>query len=126
MKVLVMGGTQFNGLALVRELVRTGHDVTTLNRGKTAAELPPSVRRLYADRRLQQILQKIAPHLHHWNRSVFFSIDRLREDTGWAPEYCFRGSAEQTWEWMRREGRDRALEFDFALEDHLLARIGAA
>jgi nucleoside-diphosphate-sugar epimerase len=102
MKVLVMGGTQFNGLALVRELVRTGHDVTTLNRGKTAAEL------------------------HHWNRSVFFSIDRLREDTGWAPECCFRGTAEQTWEWMRREGRDRALEFDFALEDHLLARIGAA
>ena len=37
MKVLVMGGTQFNGLALVRELVRTGHDVSVLNRGKTDA-----------------------------------------------------------------------------------------
>ena len=36
MKVLVMGGTQFNGLALVRELVRSGHDVTILNRGKSA------------------------------------------------------------------------------------------
>ena len=36
MRVLVMGGTQFNGLALVRELVRTGHDVTVLNRGQTA------------------------------------------------------------------------------------------
>jgi len=49
MKVLVMGGTQFNGLALVRELCHTGHDVTILNRGKTAANLP-GVRRLYADR----------------------------------------------------------------------------
>ena len=50
MKVLVMGGTQFNGLALVRELVRTGHDVTILNRGKSAGAVPPGVRRLVADR----------------------------------------------------------------------------
>ena len=35
MKVLVMGGTRFNGLALVRELTRRGHDVTVLNRGQT-------------------------------------------------------------------------------------------
>ena len=27
MRVLVMGGTQFNGLALVKELAQTGHDV---------------------------------------------------------------------------------------------------
>ena len=32
MRVLVMGGTQFNGLALVHELVTTGHDVVILNR----------------------------------------------------------------------------------------------
>ena len=50
MKVLVMGGTQFNGLALVRELARHGHDVTVLNRGKTPVELPRGVRRLFADR----------------------------------------------------------------------------
>jgi len=50
MKMLVMGGTQFNGLALVRELYHTGHDVTILNRGKTAANLPGGVRWLYADR----------------------------------------------------------------------------
>ncbi len=28
MKILVMGGTRFNGLALVHELVKYGHDVT--------------------------------------------------------------------------------------------------
>ena len=32
MRVLVMGGTQFNGLALVHELARCGHDVTIVNR----------------------------------------------------------------------------------------------
>ena len=50
MKVLVMGGTQFNGLALVHELVRAGHDVTICNRGRTEADLPPGVQRLLADR----------------------------------------------------------------------------
>lgn len=50
MQVLVMGGTQFNGLALVHELVRHGHRVSVLNRGRTKAELPRSVERLVADR----------------------------------------------------------------------------
>ena len=51
MKTLVMGGTRFNGLHLVQELVRCGHTVTTLNRGVTEARLPREVRRLYADRK---------------------------------------------------------------------------
>ena len=50
MRVLVMGGTQFNALALVRELARTGHDVTIVNRGKSVAVIPNAVRRLIADR----------------------------------------------------------------------------
>lgn len=45
-----MGGTNFNGLALVHELVRQGHEVTVLNRGKSEADIPDSVQRLVADR----------------------------------------------------------------------------
>lgn len=45
-----MGGTQFNGLALVHELVRAGHDVTICNRGRSHAQLPEGVKRLVADR----------------------------------------------------------------------------
>ena len=60
MRVLVMGGTQFNGFALVHELVRSGHDVTVCNRGRTEAEIPGSVARLVADRtdheRLREVL----------------------------------------------------------------------
>jgi len=51
MKVLVIGGTRFVGLRLVRLLAEEGHEITVLNRGKTQAELPPVVKRLYADRR---------------------------------------------------------------------------
>ena len=50
MKHLVMGGTQFNGLALTRELAKHGHDVTIVNRGKTPVELPLGVKRRFADR----------------------------------------------------------------------------
>ena len=34
----------------MRELVKTGHDVTILNRGQSKADLPARVRRLYCDR----------------------------------------------------------------------------
>jgi dTDP-glucose 4,6-dehydratase len=50
MRVLVMGGTQFNGLALVHELASTGHEVTILNRGQSEADLPLGIHRVYADR----------------------------------------------------------------------------
>ena len=50
MKVLVMGGTQFNGLALVHELAQSGHDVTILNRGQSEANLPLGIHRVFADR----------------------------------------------------------------------------
>lgn len=59
MNVLIMGGTRFNGLHLVWELVRQGHQVTTFNRGVTQAELPPEVRRLYGDRKDHEQLRAV-------------------------------------------------------------------
>ncbi len=51
MKILVMGGSRFNGYHLVKELVFNGHDVTVFNRGVTETTFPPGVRRLYGDRK---------------------------------------------------------------------------
>ena len=50
MKMLVLGGSRFIGLHLVRLLHHQGHDVSVLNRGQTKAELPAGVTRLHADR----------------------------------------------------------------------------
>ena len=50
MRALVVGGTRFIGLHLVRLLHSQGHEVATLNRGVTPADLPDDVERLYADR----------------------------------------------------------------------------
>jgi nucleoside-diphosphate-sugar epimerase len=74
---------------------------------------------------IQRILQRLAPNLHHWNRSVIFSIERLRRDVGWEPEYTFPAAAAQTWEWMQRERLDRTRDFDFGFEDELIAKLRA-
>jgi nucleoside-diphosphate-sugar epimerase len=49
-RVLVIGGTKFIGLALVRRLVSLGHEVAVFHRGQSPAELPPSVVELKGDR----------------------------------------------------------------------------
>ena len=72
---------------------------------------------------MQRIVQRLAPNLHHWNDSVLFSIDRLKHDIGWEPEYSFRGAVEQTWEWMQRENLVETRDFDFGFEDDLLGQI---
>ena len=51
MKVLVIGGTNFIGPDAVRALVAAGHAVTVFHRGRTEADLPPSVDHLHGDRR---------------------------------------------------------------------------
>ena len=76
--------------------------------------------------RAARLIQKVAPHIHRWNSSVFFSVDRLRRDVGWEPEYGFRAAVEQTYEWYRRQGLDERGEFDFSSEDALLERIEAS
>ena len=60
MKMLVLGGSRFIGLHLVRLLHHQGHDVSVLNRGQTKAELPAGVTRLHADRsRADQVISAL-------------------------------------------------------------------
>lgn len=50
MKILVIGGTQFVGRAMVQAALDRGHDVTLFNRGKTGTDLFPSAEKLVGDR----------------------------------------------------------------------------
>lgn len=72
MRILVMGGTQFNGLSLVHELHRSGHTVAVCNRGRSEAELPAAVERLVADRTDHQELAT-ALHGRDWDAVVDMS-----------------------------------------------------
>ncbi|MGB3756129.1 MAG: NAD-dependent epimerase/dehydratase family protein [Rivularia sp. (in: cyanobacteria)] len=50
MKILIIGGTNFIGPWVVRQLVTMGHDVTLFHRGNTKADLPENVDFIYGDR----------------------------------------------------------------------------
>ena len=50
MKILILGGSTFVGRRTVEQLRLAGHQVTVLNRGKTAATLPEGVDRIVGDR----------------------------------------------------------------------------
>ncbi len=69
---------------------------------------------------LSMLVQQIAPHLHHWDRSVLFSVDKLRRDCGWEPELDFEHTVERTWRWYRSAGLHETQEFDFGFEDALI------
>lgn len=49
MRVIVIGGTRFIGLATVKALHAAGHTVAVFNRGKTPGELPDGVQRITGD-----------------------------------------------------------------------------
>ena len=72
---------------------------------------------------LTNLVQKLAPHLHHWDDSVLFGIDKLARDVGWRPRRTFRETVEKTYEWFTREQIVDHVAFDFAFEDELLTHV---
>ena len=60
MRVLIIGGTRFLGVAIARELVERGHAVSVLHRGLTRGDLPPGVRHILCDARDRAAAE---PHL---------------------------------------------------------------
>ena len=71
------------------------------------------------------LIQRLAPNIHYWNDSTFFSIERLRDDVGFVPAYTFASAVEHTYDWFRREKLDETLQFDFGWEDNLVKRLAA-
>ncbi len=69
------------------------------------------------------LVQRLNPQLHHWNHNTIFSIDRLRQDIGWEPDFTFATAVEHTYEWFRREGLDKVRQYDWSWEDQLLRTI---
>lgn len=62
MRVLVMGGTEFISLHLVRALMRDGHRVTVFNRGRRSGRLLPGVAMITGDRKDHAGLKAVLSH----------------------------------------------------------------
>jgi nucleoside-diphosphate-sugar epimerase len=67
MKVLVIGGTNFIGPYVVRQLVEMGHEVIVFHRGETKTDLPKEVKSIQGDRHnlleYKHEFQKLAPQV---------------------------------------------------------------
>jgi len=72
------------------------------------------------------LVQRIAPHIHPWNRSVVFSVERMREDVGWKPDFSFPAAVEHTYAWFRQQRLHETASFDWSWEDQLLERVASA
>ncbi|UQI47362.1 NAD-dependent epimerase/dehydratase family protein [Streptomyces sp. HU2014] len=69
MKILVIGGSQFVGRAFVTEALARGHEVTTFNRGVSAADLP-GVEAVHGDREVTADLERLVAGGRHWDAVV--------------------------------------------------------
>ncbi|SRR5579884_935569 len=49
MRILVIGGTHFIGLAAVRRLSEQGHDIAVFHRGQSEPELPSSIQHIHSE-----------------------------------------------------------------------------
>ncbi len=65
MRILVLGGTRFIGLALVDELLAAGHTVAIVHRGVHEPDLPPEVEHIHTPRRdlpaHREAIERFAP-----------------------------------------------------------------
>ena len=57
MRILVIGGTRFIGLQVVKQLDETGHEVTIFHRGQTEADLPSGIQHIHGDRQRMAVLK---------------------------------------------------------------------
>ncbi len=72
---------------------------------------------------LSMLVQQIAPHIHHWDQSALFGVDKLRHHCGWQPELSFPRAVERTWAWYQSEGLPKTQTFDFSFEDELIKLV---
>ena len=72
---------------------------------------------------LAQLVQHLAPNIHHWNKSTVFSIDRLRNDIGWEPQHTFESMVDHTFGWYHDAGLAHTQAVDWGFEESILATL---
>jgi nucleoside-diphosphate-sugar epimerase len=107
----------FDGRVSVRRAAPVQAKVDT-----RTTERPPELERTRF--LLSMLVQRIAPHIHRWNRNIVFGIDRLRQDVGFEPTVRFPAAVAETYEWFQRARIAETAQFDFTLEDEILRLVG--
>jgi nucleoside-diphosphate-sugar epimerase len=92
MKILVIGGTRFIGLYVVRRLVQLGLKVTVFYRGVIQAYLPPEVTHIYGDR---QHLEEYRQEFQNLKLDVVLDMTALTESHARSTVEVLKGLAQR-------------------------------
>ncbi len=111
----------WSGEQLLDVAANTGVGLQT--RSTVTSSEPATVSRGAQRFQLAQLVQHLAPNIHHWNSSTVFSIDRLRADIGWEPQHTFESMVDHTLGWYHDAGLARTQTVDWGFEDSILATL---
>jgi nucleoside-diphosphate-sugar epimerase len=56
--------------------------------------------------------------------SLVYSIEKAKDDLGWAPAFDLETGYRQTYDWFQREAMAEKLQYDFSAEEQALAELG--
>src|SRR5260370_9126919 len=90
MRIMVIGGTNFMGLLVMRSLSEKGHEITVFHRGQTQTDLPLGVGEMLGDRRP---LTDSAAELKRLTPEVVLDMIPFIEQDAREVMSAFRGSA---------------------------------
>jgi nucleoside-diphosphate-sugar epimerase len=71
MRILIIGGTGFIGIGVLRQLHDEGHELMVFHRGQAEASLPPAVQQVSGDRRE---LKTFVPIFRHFSPQVALDV----------------------------------------------------
>jgi nucleoside-diphosphate-sugar epimerase len=92
MRILIIGGTRFIGLEVVRQLHCSGHQVGVFHRGRTLAELPPGVQCVLGDRKQ---LGDYSGELRHFSPDIVLDMIAITQQDAVSFMEAFRGIAQR-------------------------------
>lgn len=97
-------------------------DIRSSSDGRSERTGPSPLRTRF---KLATVNQRLAPNIHRWNRSTFFSVEKLQRLTGWQPEHDLRSMIEHTYGWFQDEGIAATVDFDWTFEDQVLDHVNS-
>jgi nucleoside-diphosphate-sugar epimerase len=74
-----------------------------------------------------EVARHLPRPLVHWGEGIMggaiFSMDKVRRHLDWTPRFGLEDGYRDAYEWFRTGGREQ-YEFDFSVDDEVLARLG--
>lgn len=69
---------------------------------------------------LANLIQRLQPSIHRWDQDQIFTVDAMKQVTGWSPAHTFDQAVQDTYRWWFDAGLHETVEQDFTYEDEIL------